>query len=278
MKLTRKAQIIQTLRYNKAIRFFLYPFMNMKRILDNRKYEKSAYSHEIAALRQSHKGERCFIVATGPSLTAGDLEKIKGEHSFGVNKIFLMYEKTAWRPTYYCAIDKDAWIFCKGYFEKQGFDDSAFLDVKLKYSNITNCGNIYRVNQGTYFAISKGTVLTDPKLVFAEQLEKRFYPTSTVAIIALQLAIYMGYKEIYLLGADCSFGKTPDANYPKEFQGRNSFSPIYDRVADYVFFSYRIAKEYADFHGIKIFNATRGGELEVFPRVDLDDLMLANKV
>ncbi len=34
-------------------------------------------------------------------------------------------------------------------------------------------------------------------------------------------------------------------------------------------------KKYADKNGVKIFNATRGGMLEVFERVDLDD-MFAN--
>jgi hypothetical protein len=32
------------------------------------------------------------------------------------------------------------------------------------------------------------------------------------------------------------------------------------------------AKEYADEHGIKILNATRGGELEVYDRVCFDSL------
>ena len=35
---------------------------------------------------------------------------------------------------------------------------------------------------------------------------------------------------------------------------------------------YQKAKQYADAHGIKIYNATRGGKLEVFPRVDFDSL------
>ena len=36
--------------------------------------------------------------------------------------------------------------------------------------------------------------------------------------------------------------------------------------------AYQSAKKYADAHGIKIYNATRGGNLEVFERVDFDSL------
>ena len=35
---------------------------------------------------------------------------------------------------------------------------------------------------------------------------------------------------------------------------------------------YMCAKEYAERHEIKIYNATRGGKLEVFERVDFDSL------
>ena len=36
---------------------------------------------------------------------------------------------------------------------------------------------------------------------------------------------------------------------------------------------YEIANTYALEHGFHIYNATRGGQLEAFPRVDLDEVM-----
>ena len=36
---------------------------------------------------------------------------------------------------------------------------------------------------------------------------------------------------------------------------------------------YEEVKKYADSHGIKVYNATRGGVLEVFPRVKLEDIL-----
>ena len=41
-------------------------------------------------------------------------------------------------------------------------------------------------------------------------------------------------------------------------------------------FFYKSAKEYADSNGIKIINCTRGGMLEVFPRMSLEEVLGKN--
>lgn len=46
----------------------------------------------------------------------------------------------------------------------------------------------------------------------------------------------------------------------------------YVAMKDHQFWNYQAARRYAETHGIKIYNATRGGELEVFERVDFDSL------
>ncbi len=52
---------------------------------------------------------------------------------------------------------------------------------------------------------------------------------------------------------------------------------IGEHIIDRSLFVYRLLKKYADRHGIKIYNATRGGNLEVFPRVQLEDVLAAEK-
>ena len=39
-------------------------------------YEKTKYSKRIKELKDTHCGERCFIVANGPSLTSDDLDTL----------------------------------------------------------------------------------------------------------------------------------------------------------------------------------------------------------
>lgn len=63
----------------------------------------------IRKFKNIHAGERCFIVATGPSLTYEDLDKIKNEITFGVNSICLSYDKTDFRPTYFGVVDYDVY-------------------------------------------------------------------------------------------------------------------------------------------------------------------------
>ena len=83
----------------------------------------------------------------------------------------------------------------------------------------------------------------------------------------------MGFKEIYLLGVDFSFS----SNYK---DACNHFiKNYYTKDSKAIFFAdkeslqaYMSAREYADKNGIKIYNATRGGKLEVFDRVDFDSL------
>ena len=66
-------------------------------------YEKTRYGKRIARLRNKHAGQRCFIVANGPSLRPEDLDLLQrsGEITFGMNRIYKLFDQTRWRPTYY---------------------------------------------------------------------------------------------------------------------------------------------------------------------------------
>ena len=45
----------------------------------------------LAALKDTHKGQRAFIIGNGPSLKQTDLTKLKNEFTFGMNRIYLMF-------------------------------------------------------------------------------------------------------------------------------------------------------------------------------------------
>ena len=59
----------------------------------------------LAEFKNKYAGKRCFIIGNGPSLTPSDLDLIKGEYSFAANRIYYIFEKTEWRPTFYCNQD-----------------------------------------------------------------------------------------------------------------------------------------------------------------------------
>ena len=76
----------------------------------------------------------------------------------------------------------------------------------------------------------------------------------------------MGFKEIYLLGCDTNYAGHVDETVPNN--KKNKCEPALVMIH-----SYEVAKKYADSHGIKIINCTRGGMLEVFPRKTLEEVL-----
>jgi len=104
---------------------------------------------------------------------------------------------------------------------------------------------------------------------FSDNAYEIVYDGYSITYSLIEIAVYMGFKEIYLLGCDCSYPKGSKSHVVESgFVDKNAASnPIRMRVG------YKCAKELCDSHGIKIYNATRGGELETFERVDLDEVL-----
>ena len=171
--------------------------------------------NEIENFKGIHCGERCFIVATGPSLTLDDLEKIKYEYSFSMNSIINLYSKTNYRPTYYLIQDglveqrlRNKLIYAKhnvsfiGIGNIGGFKSSGVLNkhqAKRYQSYIPyNLDVAYHIIDMYYSAPDK------IKAKFSNDCAQIVYDGCTVTYSAIQLACYMGFKEIYLIGCDAT--------------------------------------------------------------------------
>lgn len=231
----------------------------------SKRYEK------LKSLKNSKNG-RCFIVATGPSLTKEDLQKLKNETTFGVNALVKWFPEVGWETTYFGIQDLrvyknlkkeiDSIISSKVFFSLDGtanYKDNKLIDLKQKTNTCE-------------FPLYLGLHPIQPyKLYtkFSNNASKIVFDGYSVVYSLIQIAIYMGFKEIYLLGTDCNYKN--QKNYAIE--NYDYKRDIYKIQGDRMIFAYDFAKEYADKHGIKIYNATRGGMLEVFPRVDLDEVL-----
>lgn len=223
------------------------------------------YNPKIEKYRNIHNGKRCFIVATGPSLKMEDLDALAAhkEICISLNSIWRAFGATKWRPQYYLAMDYRSIRDYKEIIEKENIACSFWGDtykgfdaVKYNERNLLH-HFVYEYSEKKY-----------PK--FSEDFARKSYHGSTVTYNALQLAVYMGFKDIYLLGVDFSYiGQSKDVKYGHFYKEKKFTSVGYERQ---VYLAYLSAKKYADEHGIKIYNATRGGKLEVFERVDFDSL------
>ena len=110
-----------------------------------------------------------------------------------------------------------------------------------------------------------------PPIKFSDDSSIVIYDGFSITYSLLQLACYMGFKEIYLLGCDCSFSRDPEKQH---FVNSGHVDVNAYRIGEKMIMAFEKAKEYCDSHGINVYNATRGGALEVFPRVNLDEMVL----
>ena len=185
-------------------------------------------------------------------------------------KIVKLFDKTEWRPTYYVIHDYIVWdkLFEDKYFQELSnkmVADIILIEHKLKNANENI---IFPFDlEGTLYNIKHHN--SDIPLQFSDDAYVTIYDGFTVTYTALQLAVYMGFTEIYLLGVDCNYSGSKQ--HFLDFGNRITDNPEEKMIA-----AYKVAKKYADAHGIKIYNATRGGKLEVFERVDFDSLFETN--
>lgn len=225
------------------------------------------YNPKLEKYRGIYANKRCFIVGTGPSLKIEDLDMLlqNKEICFSVNNIFRSFNDTKWRPNYYVVTDYE---FLEG--------GEKLVNVSQSIKFISDCCQKFWENNQDDSVIKFHTQYEwfhDRKPKFSNDFARKSYLGGTVVFACLQLAVYMGFTEIYLLGVDCNYLKGSCGNYFYRQDTEDNF----DHRVDYMISAYLSARDYANSHDIKIFNATRGGKLEVFERVDFEMLYSEGK-
>lgn len=220
---------------------------------------KEYYNPALEKFKNIHIEKRCFIVATGPSLEKSDLEVLyrNKEICFGVNRIFNL-TNCNWIPDYYVAVDTK---FLNDYYQ-----EIINYPVKAKFLHGARVDNDYKDEVYSLHCVTDD--IFDELPLFSEDIAHVGYGGATVTYVCIQIAAYMGFKEIYLLGVDCNYLINSRNNYFFTDQKEDNIKHKTDRML----LSYQAAKEYMLSHDIEILNATRGGKLEVFERVDFDSL------
>lgn len=224
---------------------------------------------EFDSYKNKHTGDRCFIVANGPSLKMEDLNLLwkNNEITFGMNRIYVLYDRTIWRPTYY--VIQDPTVIRSCYDELLPLEKEVTMFVKVPGERKFVFRDAININMD--YSKSERNRFPD----FSKGVDCTFADGRTVTYTALQLAVYMGFKEIYLLGADCNYSNDNKSINEDSYPDKRMYNPKkvgLNPMIEYNLSAYEVARKYAKIHGVKIFNATRGGKLEVFERVDFDQL------
>lgn len=223
-------------------------------------------------LKDKYKGERCFIIGMGPSLTEEDLYVIRNEYTFGMNSLAKRFESDSWRPNFYGIQDIYVYPKIRDDLERENSsenDKTIFFvgsTIVSKYSvpidwiqyPLNAAYHKYEARIYKYFAKA------------SDDCYAVVYDGYSVTYSLAQIAIYLGFKEIYLIGADCNYKKNKKQHFVEYgYQDKNFLT-----VGEGMIVAFKVLKKLADEKCIKIYNATRGGMLEVFPRVNIDDMKL----
>lgn len=234
----------------------------------------------LSLLRNRHAGRRAFVIGNGPSLKIEDLDRLKGEVTFASNKIYLAYNQTSWRPTYYSVEDH--------LVMRNNREQIAALtgSIKIFPSNLRDFG---------YHQADTLFIPLLPPKSFAEPLSDLDFPEfsldlshgscwgSTITYTMIQLAVYMGASEIVLIGLDHSY-HLPSVRVGSAYVAENEinhFHPDYRAKGeiwhqpnlDVLEASYRKARTVCERMGIRIVNASRQTQLDIFERADLDEIL-----
>jgi len=217
----------------------------------------------IASLQNRHLGQRAVIVANGPSLNKMDLGFLRREISIGLNKIYLGFDKFHFYPRYYVAINDKV--------------------VQQAASNIRQLTCVKFISKRNAALVPESPLTyhintDDSPQRFCRDISKGVHEGWTVTYAALQIAYYLGFKEVVVIGLDhrYEYCGAPNAESRLEGADPNHFSPHYfgdgqhwdNPDLSHSEESYRLARAEFEKCGRRIIDATLGGACTVFEKAD----------
>ncbi len=203
------------------------------------------------------------MLGNGPSLARTDLARLAGEVTFGANRIYLAHQ-----PSYFVCVNE--------LVLEQFRDDIRGLAMP-KFLN----WNRRQLFAPPAMFVSLGLGLED---AFGSDPTRTIASGGTVTFVALQLAYFMGFRDVTLLGVDHQF---VDQGTPNRTETRtaavdaNHFHPAYFpqgskwqlpdlRRSE---LAYTAARRAFERDGRRIRDATLGGHCPVFEKVALADVL-----
>ncbi len=214
-----------------------------------------------------HCGQDCVLVANGPSLNKMDLSFLRQQTCIGLNKIYLGFKKFGFYPRYYVCVNPTV------------------IAQSVNEINKLNCVKFIGNRGGNVVvedALTYGINTKQPPDRFCKDISLGVREGGTVTYAALQIAYYMGFKRVIIIGMDHNFSYEGKPNENKIMQGAdpNHF------IENYFGFgqswdnpdltkseeSYQIARDIFESEGREILDATVEGKCTVFNKVDYRDI------
>lgn len=239
----------------------------LRRILWDFNFKSWSSRDILNSYKDKFSKQKAIVVCNGPSLLKANLDQLDNIHTFGLNKINYIFEKSKFRPSFIVSINPFVIEQNSNFFNHT--EIPLFLDSR-SHNFIRNRKNICYLYSTQY-------------PTFAKDISHSVWAGFTVTFAALELAYHMGFEKVALIGCDHNFetkgspnkvvaSSTNDPNHfdPRYFSGGEKWQ-LPDLPGSE--FAYSMAKEVYQENGRIIYNATEGGNLHIFPRISLDNFM-----
>lgn len=222
----------------------------------------AANQRRLSGWRDRYRGETCVILGNGPSMRGFDLERLAGIKCFCLNRGYLMWREQEREPDFLVAVND--LVLQQFGTEIAAAGQSRFVpwDAQALFASVPDTSFIKTLWQPRFHAdITTGAWLG-----------------GTVTFIAMQIAYHMGFSRAILLGVDHSFRHegAPNQVLLATTDDPNHFDPTYfgpgtlwhapDLATSER--AYQMAREAFDADGREIVDATVGGHLRIFRRVE----------
>ena len=223
-------------------------------------------------IKDSYAGKKAIILCNGPSLLKVNFDLLSNAkiYTIGLNKINLLFDKTDFRPNAIVAVNRYVIEQNKDYYMNSSIP--LYLDQKAARSFAISASK----NRSLLYS-------SDRYPGFSEDIRYTVCQGSTVTFVAMQLAYFMGFKQVALVGCDHSFAtkgpdhklvsaanEDPDHFDPRYFAGGVPWQlPSIAESEE----SYMRAKRFFGYDNRMIYNCTVGGRLEVFPRLTVEEFL-----
>ncbi|GFO65337.1 hypothetical protein M1B72_01935 [Geomonas paludis] len=240
-----------------------------------------------APLKNCHAGRRAFVIGNGPSLASQDLSHLAGEVTIVASWFHNHPLATLIRPGYWVLADPAGWdrpdqpfLPAINHVKSLNIHTRLFVpSAGYQYYSSLNNGPLIE----THFYHFDYTKLDHDVIDFTQPVPPY---SQNVVLSSLMLAFYMGCDPVYFIGCDHDFlaiTKESYANHKEEHFYSEKAPARYDLEFEWLEFEacmnrlrdqYQRLAHYARRWGHNVFNATRGGCLEYFPRVEFESLFV----
>jgi len=225
-------------------------------------------ANRLERFKDCHKGEQMVLICNGPSLNNTDFSHIRRQHTMGMNKIFLGLKIYKFHPRYYVAVN--AKVIEQSEAQIKKLNCIQFIPPQPTSSSLKESALTYWVKTDLH---PKG---------FSTDITSGIHQGWTVTHVALQLAYFMGFQRVLIVGMDHRYQydglpndlKTltgPDPNHfiDSYFQDCLWNNPDLNQSEE----SYSIARHTYELDGRSIIDCTVDGACEVFEKRSLAEVL-----